>query len=137
KKVILLVLMGILLFSACSASDNAGSIDWLHSLDEGLQAAQQQNKPLMVDFFTEWCGFCNKLNRETFSSAQVSSLAVDFICVKVDADNDRKATEEYGIRGFPTVIFLDAQGKEIGRVIGFRPADVFASEMKKIIDSGK
>lgn len=135
KRIFLLFALGCLLFTACSASHSSSdSIAWLDSLDQGLSLAQEQKKPVMIDFYTGWCGFCKKLDSETFSNPQVTELAEKFVCVKVNGDDNSDIIKKYGIRGFPTIVFLNWQGQETERVVGFRPATAFAPVMNRLLN---
>jgi len=111
----------------------AGEIKWGNSLSEGLNTAKSQNKPVMVDFYTDWCGWCKKLDKDTYSSPKVQGLADKFVCVKVNGDTDRANTSKYGVNGFPTIVFLDSAGKEIDRNVGYAGPDEMAQKMQKLI----
>ncbi len=61
-------------------------------------------------------------------------LAKKFVAVKLDAEKGEgpELAKKYGVRGFPTIVFLDQQGEEIDRLVGFRPPDKFIAEIKAI-----
>lgn len=101
----------------------AGEIPWLTSLDEGLAAAKAQNKPVVVDFFATWCGPCKLMDAEVWPRPEVISAAAGFVPVKVDVDQNQALANEYKIEGVPTMVFLDAAGKETGRQVGMVEAD--------------
>jgi thiol:disulfide interchange protein len=114
-----------------------GGIEWLTSFDAALSTAGEQNLPVMIDFYTDWCGWCKKLDSETYVDNQVVAAAVDFVSVKINADLDRETASRYKITGFPTILFVDAAGSEIHRVIGYRPAQDFLREMKAAQQASK
>lgn len=106
------------------------SIKW-YSYTGGKYQSNNSNKPMMVDVYADWCGWCKTLDEETYSDPRVIELAVDdFISVKVNGDYDSDFAMRYGIRSYPTILFLDPDGNELHRVIGFRNADRFLDEMK-------
>jgi thiol:disulfide interchange protein len=107
----------------------ATEIKWLTSYDAALAAARQDNLPVMVDFYTGWCGWCKKLDAETYVDPQVISASAGFVSLKLDADAERTIATRYGITGFPTILFLDPAGNEIHRVVGYRPPQQFITEM--------
>jgi len=109
----------------------ASGISWLYGLNDGLNRARQSNKPVMIDFYTEWCGWCKKLDEETYRDRTVLELSNKFVCVKIDADKDKDLASKYKVRGYPTIIFLNSQGKMIGNITGYLPAKDFARLMKK------
>lgn len=114
-----------------------GSIEWL-SYDVGLERAQKENKHVFIDFTAKWCGYCKKMEAETFSQPEVITMINEnFIPVKVDGDSQKeldikgyKITEsnltkqEYGVRGYPTFWFLKPDGTKLGAISGYRPANV-------------
>lgn len=115
------------------AQDATADAKWLTSMDEALAAAQKAGKPVLVDFTgSDWCGWCIKLRKEVFDTPEFKAWAaknvilceIDFPRQKKQDDATKKANEalvkKYGVEGFPTIIFVKADGKEIGRS-GYRP----------------
>ncbi|HKY64516.1 MAG TPA: cytochrome c biogenesis protein CcdA [bacterium] len=90
---------------------------WVHQLEKGLSLAKESRKPLLVDFYADWCPPCQELDQRTFSAPEVKAFAENFVMVKVDCTTDddqcRKATERYEVVGWPTVLFLDSAGRPI------------------------
>ncbi|MFO1462468.1 MAG: cytochrome c biogenesis protein CcdA [bacterium] len=90
---------------------------WVRDLEKGLSLARESRKPILVDFYADWCPPCQELDKFTFSSPEVRELGGNFIMVKVDCTNDdaqcRQATERYEVVGWPTVLFLDSAGRPI------------------------
>ncbi len=92
------------------------------SFSEAQQQAQSAGKPMLVDVYAVWCGPCKKLDKMVFSDAEAGNYLNDnFVCLKVDGEKGEgpAVMEKFGIRGYPTVLVLDAQGNEIDRIVGF------------------
>src|SRR5436190_18374367 len=88
------------------------------SYEKAIEAAKKEKKIVMVDFSTSWCGFCKKLDAETFSNDKVKTfLKEKTIAIKVDGDKEKDLVRKYGIRGYPTLVFVDSEGKEVGRLV--------------------
>ncbi len=104
-------------------------VGWLTDFDAALAKAGQENKPLMVDFYSDWCGWCGKLDEDTYSDPDVQSKAEQFVCVKVNGDAREDLLYRYNIDAYPTVLFLDEEGHEIHRVVGYRGPQEFLGEM--------
>jgi thiol:disulfide interchange protein len=119
-----------------SASGGAG-IAWVTSLDEGLAEAAKQKKPVMVDFYTDWCHWCKELDDKTYSDAAVQDKAKALVCVKVNAEEDKASAEKYNVTGFPTILFLDSSGTKIHEVVGFKPAAEFVTDMDTALGNAK
>ena len=107
------------------------NIEWITTFDEGLKMAKSRNCPLMVDFYAEWCGWCKKLDKETWTDKNVIQLAQRFVCVKIDCDTDRQTPARYGARSLPTILFINSDGKVIHQVIGYRNSEDMITEMNK------
>jgi thiol-disulfide isomerase/thioredoxin len=108
-------------------------IEWYASFTEGLNIAKEKKKPLMVDFDAGWCIWCKKLDETTYKDEQVIALSKEFIPVKVDCDEDTITPGRYGIRGLPTILFLNPGGQVIHQVIGYRSPENLLLEMKKAL----
>jgi len=114
---------------------SADGIPWLSSLDEGLQAARGQDKLVMVDFYSDLCDWCKELDRLVYTEPMVQDASREhFVPVKLDGGRHDDLVTKYDLDGYPTVIFLDAQGEEISRIRGFEPADLFLADMMDAVE---
>lgn len=98
-----------------------------------LQAAKQEDKLIMLDFYATWCAACNELDHKTFSNQEVIDRLENYVTVKLDfsVKSDEVLTEKYKIIGLPVVIFMDAESTIYERLEGF----VKPKDMLKIIDT--
>jgi thiol:disulfide interchange protein len=108
---------------------NTATLNWVHDLEKGKALAKQENKPVMIDTWAEWCVACRELEEYTFSDAEVAKVLDDYVVIKVDftkfnEENDA-LRRELKVIGMPTVIFLDPEGKELKRFSGFLNKDKF------------
>ncbi len=130
----MLFLILLSVFSADPSLDehNLRSVRWVTSLAEAREAASRAGKPLLVEFGAKWCGFCKKLDRETFSQESVVRFVNDsFVAVQIDVDKEPELARKYEIGGLPTVVFLSPGGEVLARLEGFRPPDTFLLEARK------
>jgi thiol-disulfide isomerase/thioredoxin len=102
---------------------------------EAFNAAKEKNKPVMIDFFGYWCPPCNQLDEEVFPSAEFKKIAKDFILLRLDVDTpvSWNLKSKYKIKGYPTLVFTDAKGDEIRRILGAREKNVLVEEMKLVL----
>jgi thioredoxin:protein disulfide reductase len=106
--------------------------------DAVLSRARSEGRPVMVDFYADWCAACKELDRHTYPAPEVIAASSRFVNLKVDATNGSDAMdalfEHYGIQGLPTVLFFSSQGEvlQAPRVLGFLPPPLFASELQKV-----
>lgn len=129
-----IVLCGM--FMALSASD-LFAINWQHDFAKAQADAKRSGKPIMADFYTDWCGWCKKLDKETYADKQVNALAAGFICVKIDAEKNKGLTARFGVRGYPTIVFLNYEGEIDNVVAGYLPPPAFAKVMKDVLQKTK
>jgi thiol:disulfide interchange protein DsbD len=119
---------------------------WRPYSDQILLEARRLKKPVIIDFYADWCAPCVELDEVTFHDREIVRQGRhDFIMIKVDLTRKgnpvhENLLREYGVKGVPTVLFLDHEGKERHdlRLVDFLPADQFLiriAELKKLAPS--
>ena len=112
-----------------------GSSTWIEeNYSSALKKASAENKPVLIDFYTDWCGWCKKLDRETYSDPQVQNLTKRFVCLKINADKSKRVAQMYRVNALPTTVFADSTGREVARIEGFQPAPQFAGSLSKVLN---
>ena len=120
--------------------------NWL-SYDQGLQLAKKSNKHVLVDFYTTWCGWCKKMDKETYSSKEVKKLLADnYITVRLNAESsrnlsvdgkditERQVAQNYNVQGYPTTCFLNSDGVNVGCLPGYIGPEDFVNVLSYIKD---
>lgn len=105
---------------------------WL-PFEVGKALATQSNKPMIVHFTTDWCGWCRKLEQETYPNPNVVARLKQFICVQVDGDRRGDLTSKYGVKGYPTTLVLHPSGHVLRTIVGYLPADRYAAELDEAL----
>ncbi|MCP4520845.1 MAG: thioredoxin family protein [Cytophagales bacterium] len=98
--------------------------------------AKLEEKYVLLDFYTSWCGFCKKMEKTTFVDEQVVTFVKQhFVSTKLDAEKPEgeELAKKYKVRGFPTVVILDKKGKLVGKAEGYHTALDFVDELAYII----
>lgn len=94
------------------------------------QDVLQSQKPVLVDFWAEWCAPCRMI------APVIDQVASDFISnatvVKLNVDDNTATAQRYGIKGIPTLI-LFSQGKEVERVVGATSKESITRMMEKYV----
>ncbi len=115
----------------------ASELPWLRDEAEAVRIARAEHRPLVVDFWADWCAACKELDHTAWSDPRVREEASRFVFLKVDGSESSaavksgafdRAMEKFGILGLPTVLFIDADGRELPAASRVTAA-VGASEM--------
>lgn len=110
-------------------------INWLTNLEKGLEMAENQDKPVMIDFTADWCTACKELEKKTFSREPVIKESERFVMIRFDATSpnadERQALKEFKVFGFPTLVLISSDG-EREQVVGFVDAETLLESMKKV-----
>jgi len=126
-------LIAALLCVSVTASSAYAAITWAGNLSSALKEAKSKNKPVMADFYTDWCGWCKKLDRDTYADPEVANLAKKFICVKVNGDKYPDLVSKYGVSGYPTILFLGPDGNKTDAIVGYVNAEGMLSRMNSVL----
>ncbi len=127
-------LLALLAAAACSAPLAAqGGVKWEHDLPSALARAKAEHKPIFMDVWTEWCGWCIRLQRNTFPSAEAQAALRDVVPLSIKTQlRDGTPTEAYAIQnqyqvdGFPALFILDENGKVLRKYPGYAEPAEFA-----------
>ncbi len=95
--------------------------------DAALKQAAERGQPLLVDVFAEWCGPCHDMDKTVFSRADVAKALEGTIPLRVDGETEagKALVARYHVVGYPTVLLIGPDGKEVDRVFGFLDAEAF------------
>lgn len=118
------------------AAESHGKIPWFQgTFDEALARAASEKKLVFVDFWTTWCGWCKKLDQDTYSDAAVVEAMGDVICLNIDAESavGLPIAKRFPISGFPTMIVLEPDGALRDVLSGYFPPAGFRREMARIV----
>ena len=98
--------------------------------DQNFVESQALNKPMMIDFFAQWCGPCKRM------APIVEDLANKYdgqvIVGKVDVDDSVELSTQFGIRNIPTILFFK-NGEVVDKVVGAIPASELESKLQSIL----
>jgi len=105
------------------------SLNWIHQLEQGKKVARQENKPILIDTFADWCIACKELDEYTFSNPEVAGVLKNYVLIKLDftkgTPENKELQNRLDVIGLPTVMLLSPQGEELRRFSGFYNKDEF------------
>lgn len=97
------------------------------SLAEAKEMAQKTGKLIFIDVHASWCGPCKMMARGPFKEEKVAEkYNTNFINLKIDAEKDPDGefvSRAYGVRAYPTLLFVNGKGKLVKRFVGYRSGD--------------
>ena len=127
---------GVVITVLLAVRVTGAELQWQNDYDKALATAKTDKKIVMVDVYTDWCGWCKKLDKDVYANAEVKAkLAKDFVPLKINPEKSKKNLElarSFGTRGYPHIVFLDASGKKISEIGGYVPADKFAQTLASL-----
>ncbi len=101
----------------------------VQQVDTMLAQARAEGRPVMLDFYADWCVSCKEMEQLTFRAPPVKAALQGALLLQADVTansaDDRALLKRYGLFGPPAIILFDAAGKETGRVIGYQDAARF------------
>ena len=118
-----------------AATHGAVEVAWEKDFADALERARTEGKPVLVNFYADWCVWCKRLESTTFRDNQVKTLLRDRVVpVSLDVEGDgRELSDTYRVDGLPTILVLDGTGREIGRIPGYMAPTGFLETVDGII----
>jgi thioredoxin-related protein len=130
---------------AQTAAEPVDDVEW-YELPEALTIAQESGKRLLIDVYAPWCGWCDRLQTDTYTDAEVQALVEEHFVVarlNIDVRTDSLQFREFmlssaelaaglGAQGTPTTVFLEPSTDYITRVPGFISAEDFREVLRFI-----
>lgn len=94
------------------------------SFEDALSRAREERTLVLVDVYTDWCGWCKKLDKEVFTDDRVGEAARGLVAIRVNAEKGGEdVASRFRVGGYPTLLFVDGDGNLVHKVEGYLPAD--------------
>lgn len=132
-----LIVAGVLAMPA-SQPPTAAKLTWVPLEETALKTALEAGKPIMIDFFADWCGPCKKLEVKTFTDTRVASRMAEMVLFKADLtqwdDSTEALRQKFEVVGVPTLVFFN-QGSEVdeARSTGFEDPNAFLKRLDLVL----
>jgi thioredoxin-related protein len=130
RGLVLLCGVALVVVAACQQQESI----WFEG-DFGAAAAVAANRGtlVMLEFHTEWCTWCKRMDKDTFNTADVKRTLRELVPIRLDAEKGgEQLADRYGVDSFPTVVFTDPDGDEIDRIVGYLPPEEFIAATDRI-----
>lgn len=123
--------------AASAASGRAPELEWLE-YGAALERARRENKHIVLDFYTNWCGWCKRMDHDTYGDSAVATyLRANFVVSKVNAESSKRfkvgsgtksgieLAQEFEVRSFPITWFIRPDGTKIDKIMGYQAPGPF------------
>ena len=111
---------------------------WLGSLEEAKQAAESEDRLILVDLYADWCGWCKRLEQEVYSTDEFREYSANLVLLQVDTEDGGEGSrlkQQYGVYSLPTTLILDSDLVQVGKVEGFAPVVSYIRKIEHRIAS--
>jgi len=118
-----------------------GTIVWIPYDQAVISNAEEKGKPVILEFYAEWCAPCRIMERDVFTDPEVIKLSRDFVAVRVDLTNVKpfhdKLLRKHQIRGIPAAILINSDGVEQRdlRIEGYVGKDEFLQRLRRLLEN--
>src|SRR5438094_7786850 len=104
----------LLLFVGVPHTGDAASIRWHKTLQQATAAAVKTNKPIMIEFWADWCEPCQVKEKEVYSEPKIAGLIeATVVPLRLSFDNDKPLVRRYEVEAIPYLIFGNSYGTEL------------------------
>ncbi len=126
-----LAMAAALAVTACRPAGEAPFFDG--SLERARAEAGDRDTLVMVFFYTDWCGWCRRLEKETFTDPEVRRELDRLVAMRVDAEDEgAELAARYDVDSYPTLVFVDPAGDEVERILGYHPPTELLELLRQI-----
>jgi len=105
-------------------------ITFVRDFEIAKAEAIKYNRPMIVDFYTDWCKWCHVLDTVTYRDSIVIAMSRDHVFVKINAEVDTALASQYAVSGYPTIVITKPDGSEIDRIWGYLPPADFYNQVQ-------
>ncbi len=151
RSIFIIAILTLFFITACAQNtEDSENLNWLTNLEKAQENAKEKGLSIFVDFTgSDWCGWCFKLRDDIFSQEEFIQYATEnLILVKLDFPRNIPQTDEiktynnnlarkYGIKGFPTILLLNAEGQVIAQTgYQYGGAAKYVEHLQELLEAG-
>ena len=107
------------------AQSQPSGIKWEKDYAAALALSRRTKKPVLVEFYADWCGPCKQMARTTLQDAGIVKLTRKFVAVRVDLDRQKDLARKYDVQSIPYSVILNPSGKVTRAAVGYQDVSGF------------
>ncbi|WP_061249929.1 thioredoxin family protein [Leptospira alstonii] len=108
----------------------SAEIQWEKSVKTAFEKAKADGKPIFIDVYADWCSYCKTLKNEIYPKKEVQLELSKFVALSLDGDSFPNLKRKYGIKGYPSILFLDQNGSLIDKITGMPDSKMILKLLK-------
>ncbi len=101
------------------AAPARAALPWRYNLDDAIVEAQRGARPMLLEFWADWCAPCKEMEKAVYSRADVAETAARYVTVRINFDQKTNLVRKYNITEMPTLLIADSYGHELFRYSGY------------------
>lgn len=109
-------------------------VKWYTSWKDAVAESKRTRRPILIDFYADWCTYCKKMDKETIPNPAVQAILGKVVCVRLNTEREGKAlASKTGVGTLPTFLLTNANGEPEGRIEGFTDASQFSATVGSLV----
>jgi thiol-disulfide isomerase/thioredoxin len=109
-------------------------VKWYTSWKDAVADSKRTRRPILIDFYADWCTYCKKMDKETIPNPTVQATLAKVVCVRLNTEREGRAlASKTGVGTLPTFLLTNANGEPEGRIEGFTDAPVFSATVSSLV----
>ncbi|TGK15700.1 DUF255 domain-containing protein [Leptospira fluminis] len=104
---------------------------WETSVEKAFAKAKREGRPIFIDVYADWCGYCKTLKNEIYPRKEVQAELSRFVLLSLDGDRFPNLKRKYSVSGYPTLLFLDRNGSITEKITGMPDSKTVVKTLKK------
>ena len=115
-----------------AAAPAAKGLAWIPTYEEALQKAKKEKKLVLIDFYTDWCGWCKRLDADVFTKDSFIQAADGVLGVKVNAEKLPQLAQRFQVNSYPRLFFVNGDGVTVERIKGYLSLADFTEKVQAV-----
>lgn len=114
------------------AASTGKGMQWVDSYDVAIARAKKERKHVLLDFYTDWCGWCKRLDSDVFAKDSFLQAADGVLAVKINAEKLPQLAQRYQVTSYPRLFVLNADGVTVERIRGYLSLQDFTAKIQQV-----